>query len=174
MFPLHHCCQSQTPRNAGHGRRNSVCLYRTGFLGLHYTWVKAGLQGRPPRPCHIRLQGSAATIGAPAILLEDSRPQAILKFHLPSSLDYRARHGLPVAYRGIRKCDNGEALGRKISTLVLICSIWVPNWAQILILANHLYKWNPKKHYFHHNFNTKIKIPHTRSGAKVLLSLFKV
>ena len=28
--------------------------------------------------------------------MEDSRPQAILKFHRPSSLDYRARHGLPV------------------------------------------------------------------------------
>ena len=52
-------------------------------------------QGRPPRPCHIRLQGNAATIGAPAILLKDSRPQANLKLHRPSSLDYRARHRLP-------------------------------------------------------------------------------
>ena len=34
-----------TPCNAGHGRRNSVCLFWTGFLGLHYTWVEAGLQG---------------------------------------------------------------------------------------------------------------------------------
>ena len=58
-------------------------------------------QGRPPRPCHIRLQGSAATIGAPAILLEDSRSQAILKLNHPSSLDYRARHGLPVSLQGI-------------------------------------------------------------------------
>ena len=53
-------------------------------------------RGQPQRPCHIRLQGSVATIGAPAILLEDSRPQAILKFHHPSSLDYRARHGLVI------------------------------------------------------------------------------
>ena len=53
-------------------------------------------QGWPPRPCHIRLQGNAATIGAPAILLKDSRPQAILKLHRPSSLDYSARHGRPV------------------------------------------------------------------------------
>ena len=53
-------------------------------------------QGRPPRPCHIRLQGNAATIGAPAILLKDSRPQANLKLHRPSSLDYSARHGRPV------------------------------------------------------------------------------
>ena len=27
-----------------HGRRYLVCLYRTGFLGLHHNWVKAGLQ----------------------------------------------------------------------------------------------------------------------------------
>ena len=53
-------------------------------------------RGRPPRLCHIRLQGSAATIGAPAILLEDSRPKAILKLHRTSSLDYRASHGLSV------------------------------------------------------------------------------
>ena len=33
-----------TPCNAGHGRKNSDCLFWTGFLGLHYTWVKAGLQ----------------------------------------------------------------------------------------------------------------------------------
>ena len=34
-----------TPCNAGHVRRNSICLFWTGFLGLNYTWVKAGLQG---------------------------------------------------------------------------------------------------------------------------------
>ena len=38
-------------------------------------------------------------MGAPAILLEDSRPQAILKFHCPSSLDYRAHQGLGNIYR---------------------------------------------------------------------------
>ena len=32
-----------TPSNAGHGRRNSVFLFWTGFLGLHYTCIKAGL-----------------------------------------------------------------------------------------------------------------------------------
>ena len=31
--------------NAGYGRRNLVCLFWTGFLGLHYTWVDASLQG---------------------------------------------------------------------------------------------------------------------------------
>lgn len=30
--------------------------------------------------------------------MEDSRPQAILKFHRLSSLDYRVRHELPVMY----------------------------------------------------------------------------
>ena len=38
----------------------------------------------------------AATLRAPAASKEDSRPQAILKFHRPSSLDYRALQGLPV------------------------------------------------------------------------------
>ena len=49
-----------------------------------------------PKACHVRLQGSVATIGEQAILLEDSHPQAILKFHHSISLDYRAHHGLPV------------------------------------------------------------------------------
>ena len=49
---------------------------------------------------------SADTTGAPAILLEDSRPQAILKFHHPSSLDYRARHGLPDKHLGLKLTIN--------------------------------------------------------------------
>ena len=36
---------------------------------------------------------SADTTGAPAILLEDSRPQAILKLRPPNSLDYSTRYG---------------------------------------------------------------------------------
>ena len=38
----------------------------------------------------------AATTRVPAASREDSRSQAILKLHRPSSLDYRAHHGLPV------------------------------------------------------------------------------
>ena len=38
----------------------------------------------------------AASTRAPAASMEDSRPQAILKFHRLSSLDYRVRHELPV------------------------------------------------------------------------------
>ena len=34
-----------TSCNAEHGCMNLVCLFRTGFMELHYTWVKAGLQG---------------------------------------------------------------------------------------------------------------------------------
>ena len=34
----------------------------------------------------------AAALRAPAASREDSCPQAILKFHHPSSLDYRAHH----------------------------------------------------------------------------------
>ena len=30
--------------DSGHGHRNLVCLCWTGFLGLHNTWVKAGVQ----------------------------------------------------------------------------------------------------------------------------------
>ena len=47
----------------------------------------------PPR---ITPRLGAATTRVPAASREDSRPQAILKLHRPSSLDYRARHGLPV------------------------------------------------------------------------------
>ena len=85
MFPLHHCHQSQL-----HAMRDTA----VGIWFAYFGQVSCGYttpRSRPAsRPCHIRLQGSAATIGAPAILLEDSRPQAILKFHCPSSLDYRA------------------------------------------------------------------------------------
>ena len=38
----------------------------------------------------------AATLRAPEASKEDSHPQAILKFHHPSSLDYRACHLLQV------------------------------------------------------------------------------
>ena len=47
----------------------------------------------PPR---IDPRLGAAALRAPAASREDSRPQAILKLHRPSSLDYRARQGLPV------------------------------------------------------------------------------
>ena len=47
----------------------------------------------PPR---INPRLGAAALRAPEASREDSRSQAILKLHRPSSLDYRARHGLPV------------------------------------------------------------------------------
>ena len=75
-----------TPCNARLGCINLVCLFWTSFLGLH---LHLG-PGQPPRLCHIRLQGIVATIGAQAILLKKSRPQAIIKSHHPVSLDYRA------------------------------------------------------------------------------------
>ena len=71
-----------TPCNAGHDCRNSVCLFLDRLPGAP---LLLG-QGQQPRPCHIRLQGSPATIEALAILLEDFHPQAILRFHHPSSL----------------------------------------------------------------------------------------
>ena len=47
-------------------------------------------------PTKIDLRLGAVALRALAASREDSRPQAILKFHRPSSLDYRARHGLQV------------------------------------------------------------------------------
>ena len=44
----------------------------------------------PPR---IDPRLGAAALKAPAASREDSRPQAILILHRPSSLDYRALHG---------------------------------------------------------------------------------
>ena len=38
----------------------------------------------------------ADALRAQAVSREDSCLQAILKFHRPGSLDYRARHGLPI------------------------------------------------------------------------------
>ena len=49
-----------------------------------------------PRGFGIDLRLGAVALRAPAASREDSRPQAILKFHRPSSLDYRVRHELPV------------------------------------------------------------------------------
>ena len=53
-------------------------------------------QTTPPGGLGIDPRLGAAILRAPAASREDSRPQAILKFHRPSSLDYRARHGPPV------------------------------------------------------------------------------
>ena len=49
-----------------------------------------------PRGVVIDPRLGAAALRAPAASREDSRPQAILKFHRPSSLNYKIRHGLPV------------------------------------------------------------------------------
>ena len=49
----------------------------------------------PPGGFGIDPRLGAAALRAPAAFREDSRPQAILKVHRPSSLDYRACHGLP-------------------------------------------------------------------------------
>ena len=47
----------------------------------------------PPR---IDPRLGATALRAPASSRKDSRPQAILKFHRLSSLDYSVRHGRPV------------------------------------------------------------------------------
>ena len=53
-------------------------------------------QPAPPGGFEIDSRIGAAAPRAPAASMEDSRPQAILKFHRLSSLDYRVRHELPV------------------------------------------------------------------------------
>ena len=53
-------------------------------------------QPAPPGGFEIDSRIGAAAPRAPAASIEDSRPQAILKFHRLSSLDYRVRHELPV------------------------------------------------------------------------------
>ena len=53
-------------------------------------------QPAPPGGFDIDPRIDAAAQRAPAASKEDFHIQAILKFHPPSSLDYRAHHGLPV------------------------------------------------------------------------------
>ena len=53
-------------------------------------------QPAPPGGFGIDSRIDAAAPRAPAASMEDSCPQAILKFHRLSSLDYRVRHELPV------------------------------------------------------------------------------
>ena len=128
----------------GHGHRNLVCLYWTGFLGLQLCLA----QDQPKRPCHIRLtaapsqgfktggaiahcttaydntvQGSAVNIGSPAILRKDSRPEAILKFHC--LLEYSPCLRFLVSM---------------LQLFTLVCEINVP--ARINMLPGEFYKDN--------------------------------
>ena len=54
--------------------------------------------GRPQGANHIDLRYSADALKAISDLQLGSRPRAILKIRPPSSLDYRARHGLLVVW----------------------------------------------------------------------------
>ena len=49
-------------------------------------------QPAPPEGFEIDSRIGAAAPRAPTVSKEDSRPQTILKFRPPSSLDYKARH----------------------------------------------------------------------------------
>ena len=61
-------------------------------------WQPHPTQDQPAPPGEVEIDSriDAAAPRAPAASMEDSRPQAILKFHHLSSLDYRVRHELPV------------------------------------------------------------------------------
>ena len=56
---------------------------------------------RTPRGVGIDSRLGVVALRAPAASRENSRPQAILKLHRPSSLDYRARHGPPVNHASL-------------------------------------------------------------------------
>ena len=63
-------------------------------------------QPAPPGGFEIDSRIGAAAPRAPAASMEDSRPQAILKFHRLSSLDYRVRHALPVGISSLDLLNN--------------------------------------------------------------------
>ena len=66
----------------------------------------------PPGPTHppggvgIDPELGVAAQRAPAASRESNLPQAIHKFHHPSSLGYRAHHGLPVVSNSFEKYFN--------------------------------------------------------------------
>ena len=69
----------------------------------------------PPR---IDPRLGAAALGAPAASREDSRPQAILKLLRPSSLDYRARHGLPVSTHNVHSATRKAVICKFSPTFI--------------------------------------------------------
>ena len=121
LLPSHLC--KRVGNNAGHGVWSLVCRkdvnphpQRCSTVNsdicthheCHFTAGRGhfGLLSAVPRRVHLPQghasphkgsdidQGiSADTTGAPAILLEDSRPQAILKLRPPIRLDYSTRNG---------------------------------------------------------------------------------
>ena len=121
LLPSHLC--KRVGNNAGHGGWSLVCRKDVNphpqrcstvnsdictHHGCHFTAGRGhfGLLSAVPRRVHLPQghasphkgsdidQGiSADTTGAPAILLEDSRPQAILKLRPPIRLDYSTRNG---------------------------------------------------------------------------------
>ena len=62
-------------------------------------------QPSPPEGFRIDPRLGAATLRAPAVSREDFCPQAILKFHPPSSLDYK---GLPQSPVSLKSLLNGK------------------------------------------------------------------
>ena len=61
-------------------------------------------QGQTCTPFGIEPRLGVATLRAQVAFRKDSRPQAILKFHCPGSLDYKARHGLLVFRQYFQAC----------------------------------------------------------------------
>ena len=88
MFPLHHCQQSQLL--AMWDTAIGIRFAYFGQVSWSYstTWARLASKALPLSDYKV------ATIGAPAILLEDYHSKAILKFHRSSGLEYRACHGL--------------------------------------------------------------------------------
>ena len=79
-------------------RLQSASILAGAALGIKICGFQYVIEDQPalPRGFGVDPKIGAAALRAPASSREDSRPQAILKFHRPSSLDYKARHELLV------------------------------------------------------------------------------
>ena len=94
----------------------------------------------PPRPTRtpggfgIGPRPGAAAQRAPAASRKDYPPQAILKFHRPSSLDYRDRHKLMV------KCKSSSkfVVAKLVFLKVCVCSYTNCTHANQVIVAYHI------------------------------------
>ena len=100
-----------------HAIRDMVIGILFGYIGQvswSYTtpWLRLASKALP-------YQGSLAIREAPAMLLEDSCPQVILKFNFPSSLDYTACQGLPILQKFTIRSSSSDQVA-----IINITFIW--------------------------------------------------
>ena len=99
-------------------------------------WQPHPTQDQPTTPEGFEIDSriDVGTPRAPAVSKEDSCPQAILKFHRPSSLDYRDRHKLMV------KCKSSSkfVVAKLVFLKVCVCSYTNCTHANQVIVAYHI------------------------------------